>query len=80
MKASVFYLIGSAVISTALIWSCIKTEIINRTQTIGHNDPEEDMTDSSTKDSTRVDNTTEPEDTTRHEISFDATVTDWVEQ
>lgn len=79
MKASVLYLIGSAVISTALIWSCIKTEIINRTQTDEPYEPAEDMTESPAEDTTRVESTTEPEDTTLHEISFDVTVSAWVE-
>ena len=79
MKASVLYLIGSAVISTALIWSCIKTEIINRTQTDEIGDLTEDLTENPAEDTTRVDDTTEPEDTTLHEISFDVTVSVWVE-
>ena len=79
MKASVLYLIGSAVISTALIWSCIKTEIINRTQTDKIGDLTGDLTENPAEDTTRVDDTTEPEDTTLHEISFDVTVSAWVE-
>ena len=79
MKTSVLYLIGSAVLSTALIWSCIKTEIINRTETDELNDPEEGIAEIPADDSTRVDDPTEPEDTTRHEISFDVIVSAWVE-
>ena len=75
MKASVLYLIGSAVISTALIWSCIKTEIINRTQA----DETEDMPEDTAEDTTRVEDTTISVDTTLHEISFDVTVSAWVE-
>ena len=79
MKTSVLYITGSAVLSTALIWSCIKTEIINRTQTDEPYEPAEDMTESPAEDKTRVDDAKEQEDTTRHEISFDVTVSAWVE-
>ena len=79
MKTSVLYIIGSAVLSTALIWSCIKTEIINRTQTDELNDPEEGIAEIPAEDTTRVDDAKEQEDTTRHEISFDVTVSAWVE-
>ena len=79
MKTSVLYIIGSAVLSTALIWSCIKTEIINRTQTDELNDPEEGIAEIPAEDTTRVDDAKGQEDTTRHEISFDVTVSAWVE-
>ena len=79
MKTSVIYHIGAAVLSTMLIWSCIKTEIINRTQPDEIGILEENMTESAVEDTTRVDDTTEPEDTTLHEISFDVTVSAWVE-
>lgn len=80
MKTSVIYIIGSAVLSTMLLWSCIKTEIINRTQTDAPDDPAEDLIDSYAEDTTRVNENIEPEDTTLHEITFDVTVSDWEEQ
>ncbi len=79
MKTPVIYLIGAAVLSTMLIWSCIKTEIINRTQTDEISIPEDDMTESSVEDTTWTDDTTEPEDTARHEISFDVSVSVWID-
>ena len=79
MKTSVLYIIGSAALATALVWSCIRTEIINRTQTDEINDPAEDVTENPAEDTTRVDDPTEPEDTTLHEISFDVIVSDWEE-
>ena len=59
--------------------SCIKTEIINRTQPDEISIPEEDMTESAVEDTTRADDPTEPEDTARHEISFDVTVSVWID-
>ena len=79
MKTSVIYIIGSTVISAALLWSCVKTEIINRTQEEDSKDPTEEFPENQPEDTTRSDITAEPEDTTLHEISFGATVSDWVE-
>ena len=75
MKTSVLYILGSAVLSSMLLWSCIKTEIINRTQA----DETEDMPEDTAEDTTRVEDTTISVDTTLHEISFDVTVSAWVE-
>ena len=75
MKTSVLYILGSAVLSSMLLWSCIKTEIINRTQA----DETEDMPEDTAEDTTRVEDTTVSVDTTLHEISFDVTVSAWVE-
>ena len=75
MKTSILYILGGAVLSSMLLWSCIKTDIINRTQA----DETEDMPEDTAEDTTRVEDTTISVDTTLHEISFDVTVSAWVE-
>ena len=73
MKTLIYIVAGIAVIMAALVWSCIKTEVIDPTQIKSS----ADSTEYILPDTTRL-NSTE-EDTTGHPISFDVTVTDWEE-
>ena len=79
MKTSIIYIIGSMALSTALLWSCVKTEIVNLPQE-DTEETTEDLSENPAKDTTRVDNKPEPEDTTRYEISFEVTVSEWDEK
>ncbi|MBR5836713.1 MAG: hypothetical protein IKY66_11240 [Bacteroidales bacterium] len=69
MKKVIVYIIGIIILSTALVWGCIKTEIINLA-------PAKSAADT-TKATTPPADTTEHTDTSRRPIYFDPGVADW---